>query len=367
MDELTKKITGYMRKEAFCSALGAEPGSLSAPEKLAQGECNVNYLFRRLSDGKKFVFRVNFVSQMHLADQIEYEYRALRAIERSGRTPKPLYADGRAGIGRGVMVYEYLPGRPLDYHRDMQKAAEILADIHSVRIDNEAVRLLSPKAPLTAILEECGQMASHYYDSPLSDADTAAQIRRLMQKGRDMACGELPYTGYQCCVNTELNSGNFLINDGLRESDGTADEDDAGAEGSAGSGSILDVQRAAGAYLIDWEKPVYGDPAQDLGHFLAPTTTFWKTDIILTPEEVSAFTETYIDAVNGRFDTSQIRERLKLFIPITCLRGITWCAMAWVQYQDESNTAPKNADTWKKLCAYLEKAFLDNIEENYLH
>ena len=32
--------------------------------------------------------------------------------------------------------------------------------------------------------------------------------------------------------------------------------------------------------MIDWEKPLWGDPAQDLGHMLAPTTTFWKTDVI---------------------------------------------------------------------------------------
>ena len=61
---------------------------------------------------------------------------------------------------------------------------------------------------------------------------------------------------YRCCINTELNSTNFLINGGTYDN-----------------------------FLIDWEKPLYGDPAQDLGHFLAPTTTFWKTDVILSREE----------------------------------------------------------------------------------
>ena len=49
-------------------------------------------------------------------------------------------------------------------------------------------------------------------------------------------------------VNTELNSGNFLI----------------------------DPQGVSS--LVDWEKPLVSEPGQDLGHFLAPTTTFWKTD-----------------------------------------------------------------------------------------
>lgn len=68
---------------------------------------------------------------------------------------------------------------------------------------------------------------------------------------------------YHCCINTELNSTNFLVND----------RDDNEKE----------------AYLVDWEKPLYGDPAQDLGHFLAPTTTFWKTDVILDQEQMDAF------------------------------------------------------------------------------
>ena len=64
-------------------------------------------------------------------------------------------------------------------------------------------------------------------------------------------------------------------------------------------------------YLVDWEKPLYGDPVQDLGHFLAPTTTFWKTDVILTEEEMADFTRKYIQAVNGRFDVSGIEARCR--------------------------------------------------------
>ena len=73
---------------------------------------------------------------------------------------------------------------------------------------------------------------------------------------------------------------------------------------------------------------MYGDPAQDLGHFLAPTTTFWKTDVILDQDRIDAFLDTYIEKVNGRFDTTGLKERTYIYIPVTCLRGITWCAMA---------------------------------------
>ena len=105
---------------------------------------------------------------------------------------------------------------------------------------------------------------------------------------------------------------------------------------------------------------MYGDPAQDLGHFLAPTTTFWKTDVILTSEEMEKFIDAYIKAVGNRFKTDMIREHTHAFIPITCLRGITWCAMAWVQYQQPDKLI-FNESTFKKLNAYLDMDFLKNI------
>ena len=79
---------------------------------------------------------------------------------------------------------------------------------------------------------------------------------------------------------------------------------------------------------------------------------------------MSDFAKQYIDAVNGRFDTSGIEERMNIFIPITCLRGITWCAMAWVQYQEPGKLI-RNEDTFKKIESYLEQDFLDMIEQRY--
>jgi aminoglycoside phosphotransferase (APT) family kinase protein len=138
-----------------------------------------------------------------------------------------------------------------------------------------------------------------------------------------------------CMVNTELNSGNFLINE------------------------------TGESYLVDWEKPLISEPAQDLGHFLAPTTTFWKTDVILTPEEVKDFIEKYIAAVNGRMDCSALPRRLPLYFTVNCLRGVTWCAMAYREYCQPGRQLT-NSDTFAKLKAYLEPAYLQNILENYV-
>lgn len=328
----TEGLEKYIRGEEYRKSLGLPPEVTETYEMLAQGEYNRNYVFTHPVTGRRLVLRVNFGSQMHLDDQIGYEYQALRLLETSGRTPEPLYVDGsRKILPFGVLVMEYLPGHPLDYETELMRAASCLADIHSVKIPSKN-HLEKPSQPLRAILEECETMVKTYMDSPLGEDGKKKKIRKLLDTVWEKAdrISEVPY---KCCINTELNSTNFLIN-------GEGQKD----------------------YLIDWEKPLYGDPAQDLGHFLAPTTTFWKTDVILTEEETQAFITEYIRQVEGRFDTAGIRERTNLYLPVTCLRGITWCAMAWVEYQQPGKEII-NTSTQKKLEAYLDYCFLDKIEK----
>lgn len=341
MDRI-RGLKEYVENAAYREALGIPEGAQILYEPLAQGEYNINYTFYHPVTGRKLVLRVNTGSQMHLADQIGYEYHALELLKDSGRTPAPIYADGsKESLDYGVMVMEFLEGRPLDYRRDLTLAAECLADIHSVPIIEESVRkqnaetmcgLIRPKNPLQAILDECNEMVETYYHSELGEVSKKKQIERMLSAGQKMADEVKDYDGYCCCINTELNSGNFLIN---------------------GAGKPN--------YLIDWEKPLFGDPVQDLGHFLAPTTTFWKTDVVLTGEEMDGFVREYKKAVGERFDMTGLDDRLKIFIPVTCLRGITWCAMAWVQYQEPGRLI-RNEETFRKMESYLEEGFLKEIE-----
>lgn len=335
----------YVAWRPYREALGLPEKAAETYEMLAQGEYNRNYVFTHPSDGKKLVLRVNCGSQMHLPDQIRYEYDALKLLEDSGRTPRPLYVDGSLKkLPHGVMVMEFLPGHELDYRRELPLAAQCLADIHSVPV-GEHTHLIMPEDPLKAILEECEEMVKVYMESEIGNDRTKKKIRGMLDWGWSMWKAEMSREaahipegdrqrgdgGYKCCINTELNSTNFLIN----------------GEGKDN-------------YLIDWEKPIYGDPAQDLGHFLAPTTTFWKTDVILKPEEIEDFISLYIRMVDGRFDTAGLRERTQIYIPITCLRGVTWCAMAWVEYH-EPDRLLFNQSTFDKLGAYLDDDFLDRV------
>ena len=320
----TEEFQAFLCNADFLAPLGLEAVPGFTP--LGQGEYNVNYTFDH-PDGRKLVLRINRGSQMHLTDQIGYEFSALKALEHSGRTPKALFCDS----AHHCLVMEHLPGRPLRYETDLETAAEIFADIHALPVGGD---LIEPENPLEAIIDECRQMVSHYYEWDQADPEVVRLLQMLEKEisARDLTA---PAGIRKCIVNTEVNSGNFLINPGAQ------------------------------SYLIDWEKPLISEPAQDLGHFLVPTTTFWKTDVILKPEDIRHFVRCYDRAVKGRFETASLAERLPLYFTVTCLRGVTWCAMAYREYC-QPDRAISNPDTFRKLKAYLDPSFLGNLLENYV-
>ena len=319
----------YLHSGNFLTPLGLPQGTRLDFSILGQGEYNLNYRFRHPLSGQELVLRINRGSQMHLDDQIGYEFSALKALEFSGRTPKALFCDRE----RNCLVMEYLPGRPLRYETDLAAGAEILADIHSVPLPRNCT-LLEPANPLEAIIEECREMVAHYYHWEQADPEA---VRLLETLEREISARDLssPDGMSKCIVNTEVNSGNFLIN----------------PQGTS--------------YLVDWEKPLISEPAQDLGHFLVPTTTFWKTDVILTPEEIRYFVDCYRHAVAERFETDSLNDRLPLYFTVTCLRGVTWCAMAFREYC-QPGRAITNEDTFEKIKAYLRPDFLENLLKNYV-
>ena len=319
----------FLNSDEFLLPLGIPTGTQLQFDLLGQGEYNLNYTFAHPVTGQKLVLRINTGSQMHLDDQIGYEYAALQALAPCGRTPRPFCCWPE----RSVLVMEWLPGRALDYTTDLDIAAQILADIHCAPVP-ENCPLLRPRYPALAIYEECLEMVRHYFEWPEADSEVCGLLHQLVDE-----IGNLPLNGPSdapvCMVNTELNSGNFLID------------------------------TAGHSHLVDWEKPLLSEPAQDLGHFLAPTTTFWKTDVILTPEQVKDFAADYVAAVGRRMDCSSLSKRLPLYFTVTCLRGVTWCAMAYREYCQPGRQL-RNEDTFRKLKAYLDPAFLQNILENYV-
>ncbi len=329
--ELIKPLT---KSREYREALGLPEEIAEEYSLLAAGEYNVNLSFTHPVTKKELILRINQGSQMGLENQIEYEADTLRLLENSKRTPKLYYVDGsRKYIDKGILVMEKLDGVALDYRKDLKKAADILIDIHRQPFcaDNH---LIEAGEGFAFVLKECEEMLKHYKNSEYRDEAVFGRIRLLLDRGWKMeeAGKAVSRKTYKCIINTELNSGNFLINN-----DGKTD------------------------CLIDWEKAVIGSPSQDIGHFLAPTTTFWKTDVVLTEEEIEDFIEYYIKKAEKFFDTEGIRELGRQFIRINCLRGLTWCAMAYVQYKNGGKEL-LNESTEKKLDAYLSDSFLTTVE-----
>lgn len=264
---------------------------------LAAGEYNQNYL---VQDGSaRRVFRINHGSQLGLADQIGYEFKVLRCVAPSGATPLPLrvHKDPQP-FGGGVMLMQYLPGAPLVYERDWERAAEIFARVHALPPCPE---LLVQEDPVAAIASESLALIQRYPEHILA-RQRGMLLRyheRIVRLGEDSQA--LFAADRLCVVNTEVNSGNFLIS-------------------------------PESSYLVDWEKAVISSRHQDLGHFLAPTTTLWKTETLFSARRKRDFLKAYRRHLHDPPALEEILRLCRIMEQVIILRGLSWCFMAHHEY-----------------------------------
>ena len=233
---------------------------------------------------------------------------------------------------------DFLPGEPLDYNRDLDRAAGLFAAIHQVEVPPQANHLIREDAPLSLIYEECAGLLQQYFDSDLADPEIRQYLIELKNWAARARVTEKYYQQdpWPCIVNTEVNSGNFILN---RE-----------------TGTI---------HLVDWEMPRWGDPSQDLCHFCSPLTTLWKTDFRMSSEKKKEFLNTYRQHIKDPHLRNTLEERVRLRDPFVYLRGISWSAMGWVAYQTEFS-GMKNPDTWTKLQQYLDFRFIRSLFDPFL-
>jgi len=332
----------YLQQADLRDIPGWQPRNPFIVETLAQGEYNMNYLARQ--GDETWVFRINVGTQIDRDDQILYEYRALKLLEPTGVTPRPFYVDdargiaGREHLEHGVLLMEYLPGEPLDYWRDLKAAARLFARIHSQPVEPEDNHLIHEERPLSMTYEECSRLLPVYLESNLADPNLRDYLRDVLAWAGEARHKEEYFISdpWPCIINTEVNSGNFIAN---RERDTL--------------------------HLVDWEKPLWGDPSQDISHFRVPTTTLWKTDYRMSKADRRAFLDAYRAAIPDVHLRDTIEDRVRLRDPFNCLRGISWSAMAWVTYQTGEH-ALQNQDTFLKVSAYLDMAFVRSLFDPYL-
>jgi len=305
---------------------------------LAQGEYNMNFLLRQKR--LNYVVRVNTGSQigMSLPEQIRYEFETLKMLEPAGVTPKVYLLDASCQyIPFGVFIMEYLAGEKLDYRTDNQAAARLFVTYHQLPIENPA-HLIREEHPLSLTYERCLLMAPKYWESPMADPSVATYLREIFAWAEKARYKEKYFIEdrWHCIINTEVNNGNFIKN--------------------AKKGTL---------HLVDWEKPLWGDPSQDLSHYRVATTTLWKTECRLSDTDKKEMMHAYMDLIRDRHLRDTIEERTRLRDPFNCLRGVSWCAMAWVQYQTGRHTL-RNQDTWQKLSTYVDLQFLRELFEPFM-
>lgn len=338
-EQLLPAVKDYVNNKNFKEALGIPVGMTVNVQFLAQGEYNLNYLLfiDKAPPGKdsaemRYVFRVNTGSQMNLSNQIRYEYQALELLKASGVTPLPLYVDdSQEQIPYGCLAMEYLPGEPLDYNVDLRKSAGVFARIHSLPLaEEETDFLIRVDGPFSVICDEVERLIKPYLECPAGNSEVKRLLEKLYQVSHDKRQEERYFARepWRAVINTEVNSHNFIVN-----------------------------RHRNTCHLIDWEKPIYGEPAQDLSMFLIRTTTLWKRNIILTREQEELFINSYLETLPPCPVSKTLRERVESFKFFNLLRAISWCAMAWTEYTKPGRPLVNN-DTFEKIKLYLEVDFI---------
>ncbi len=342
METILPQIKAYLSATDF-QAVPVMAGRTFEVRPLAQGEYNFNFLLT--SDSKEppgvgpLVLRYNVGTQIDRDDQIGYEYQALKLLAQSDVTPSPYFVDdSRQRLERGILIMAYLPGRSLDYTLDLSAAAHLFATIHQVEVPEKNNHLIRETAPLSLIYDECSKLLQTYFDAPKADAAIKNYLKEVLDWADQTRSTERYYQEdpWNCVVNTEVNSANFIVNDERQT-----------------------------IHLIDWEMPRWGDPSQDISHFCSPMTTLWKTDFRFSDEGKSAFVNEYARHLNDPHLRDTLFERIRLRDPFVYLRGISWSAMGWVAYQTQFDGI-RNPDTWATLQRYMQIDFIRSLFDPFL-
>lgn len=314
---------------------------------LAAGEYNENYLVRAASGD--YVFRINHGSQLGLGDaQIFYEYHVLRCLESCPAVPSAYHVFApSSALGGGALIMAYFTGGVFDYARHTEGAAEVFAAVHACpppaggrlpEMPETVPDLLRQQNPVEDIAKESLGLIERFGDKhPLQGVrrKLLAYHGEVSQLGRK--AGALFKGEPSVLVNTEVNSGNFIV--------------DEPADGGA-------------VRLVDWEKAVISSRYQDLGHFLVPTTTLWKTGFRFDADGRAAFIRRYLASLavaqqrQGTFtpvpEFDEAHEKTRILERTILLRALSWCFMAYFEYT-HSQRALTNPATFAVIRRYLDE------------
>lgn len=311
-ENIIRDIGSYLKKKGWIE-------DIKRIEFLAAGEYNENY--RVHTSAGQYVFRINHGSQLNIDNQIGYEFAVLKSLANSGVTPKPFFCEPSSNtFERGVLIMEFIPGSSLNYLTDISRAAYIFSQIHLQPVSED---LIVQKHPVHSIAEESLNLINRFEKHPLK-----AVKKRLLEYHEDiLTLAEKTRKFFKneplCIVNSEVNSQNFIIQENR-------------------------------GYLVDWEKAVVSYRYQDLGHFVVPTTTLWKSDYTFGKDSRREFLKSYSEYINNGAGFYEIDEKTNILEKTIILRALSWCFMAYYEYVYNTRTL-KNSSTFNKIKSYLEE------------
>ncbi|MFD1473001.1 aminoglycoside phosphotransferase family protein [Companilactobacillus mishanensis] len=327
-ESMIDNISDYLNDKQILESIGF--ADLKSVSFLAQGEYNRNYLIEDTS-GEKLVFRINYGSQINVQKQARYEYDALKILEPSEHTPVAYYLDdSQQDFPMDILIEQYLPGRPLDYQRDLKMAAEIFASIHNLDMSqNDISKLKIEQSICSDRIKEAEQLLQPVANTDKLEPEEIKILFDLKNWCEKNNADEYFKSQPLCLVNTEVNSGNFLITDDY-------------------------------GWLIDWEKPVISSYVQDLSQFMVETTTLFRTTETLSKEQVDLFLNRYCNLTKKSID--EVKQSLKLYMPFMLLRALSWCGMLVATYDEKPI---QNEDILHVSQSFLEPDFAIPLLKKY--
>ncbi len=296
---------------------------------LAAGEYTLNY--RVTTASRDVVLRIVTGSQMGLepGPQVRYEAHALEVLEETLQVPRLVgVEDAPTALPYPYLLIEFLPGRPLDYRRDLERAGSCVARVHRAGVPAHH-GLQDHRDSVRSIFDEVGWLIA---DAPgVSDEMRHCwnDVEQLAGRVRSTPPAEFHAVADDAAViNTDLNSHNFIIND----------------------------ERV---WLIDWEKARIGPTVLDLAHFLLPTTTLWRDAgaARLSRADEDRFVDAYL-AQRAIRDRAAYRRVLESMKKLATLRAIAWCAWA-LAHSELGTRAIENEETLAKCRLFTSPEFID--------
>lgn len=315
---------GVLRKVGLGRALRLRP--------LPLGEYHQNFVVEDELPAPPVVLRINFGSQMGLANQLAYEAEALRLLEPCRIAPRLIHLEEteEESDDPPFLLEEFIPGRPLDYARDLEAAAHLFGRLHTFPVERH--HLVRSEAPFRTLLDDAAGLLA---EARQAGAVAPAAMQRLAGAHERLSDRAGHWQAHidrigLAVVNTEVNSGNFLVDDP--------------------AGTIR---------LVDWEKPLYSSPMVDIGHFWALSTILWKGEHVPGDAERRRFLEVY-GGYYGPEAVAAVREVFDAAVQYSALRGIAWCASVYAAYRDEEKELA-SPHTFARIQQYLQPDFLDMV------